>query len=442
MVLLSPTDAESMPLRELSALNFLLADRASSLLNRVLAINHTASWFSRIRSKNSPPFQDRIRLGQLRLSFCVLQPGDFLVVPRLWYHFVASTDLSVSITFWSREPAAPAVVRSSQDVAHEGRSGESCIEMGPPVGPSGAFLRLLGSLPTSQIASLIPSLELMARMSLTCKGAHQIATTNGVWEALFCRAWGNAAADLVSQQSDGSAIVWMHGYRNLLEDVQSSLLAGLESRKAFANAVRSWAEKGLLGCQVDFASDKTSLTDILGQIGIHPVAEFLHKHQQMIECKQARSGRTFLCELLAECSDPSIADLMQAWTAMLAEQFRPLSLEAALRLWLMRLGGLPGESPKIDRLATAFAEVYVGEHPNGLHSSDSAFIFVYSLIMLSTDQHHPRFSRRMTAEEFVRSNSGIAGRDGALGEDLPRAYLVGVYESIGRHPLLSWVRYD
>ena len=112
---------------------------------------------------------------------------------------------------------------------------------------------------------------------------------------------------------------------------------------------------------------------------------------------------------------------------MLAPSLRDLSLEASLRLFLL-LCRLPGEAPRIDRMLERFAAVHFRENPHGpFADADTAYIFCFSIIMLNTDLHNDAIppSRKMSADQFERSNRGING-----GGDLDAALLHRTHASI------------
>jgi cytohesin len=52
-------------------------------------------------------------------------------------------------------------------------------------------------------------------------------------------------------------------------------------------------------------------------------------------------------------------------------------------------------------------------------------MLAFSLIMLNTDLHNPSIKNKMTKEQFVKNNTGTG-----LGEDLPREFLLDVYQRI------------
>ncbi|CAM9848521.1 unnamed protein product, partial [Hapterophycus canaliculatus] len=92
--------------------------------------------------------------------------------------------------------------------------------------------------------------------------------------------------------------------------------------------------------------------------------------------------------------------------------FHGMTLEEALRHLLTDSGfRLPGESQKVDRLLSSFAECYVADNRDNptcpFSNSDTPFILSFAIIMLNTDLHRAnagkgrRRRRRMSKEEFI-----------------------------------------
>jgi len=112
-----------------------------------------------------------------------------------------------------------------------------------------------------------------------------------------------------------------------------------------------------------------------------------------------------------------------------SRDFRQQELDISLRNFLS-IFRLPGEAQKIDRMMEKFAEKYCQDNPDVFANADCAFVLSFSLIMLQTDLHNPGVVRKMTKDEFVRNNRGINN-----GQDLPREYLEGLYDSIVANPI-------
>ena len=80
-----------------------------------------------------------------------------------------------------------------------------------------------------------------------------------------------------------------------------------------------------------------------------------------------------------------------------------VSLDAALRKFISVIK-LPGESQKIDRIITLFAERYVACNPSGAHALDheeTACIIAFSLVMLNVDAHNDNIplKKKMTQSQ-------------------------------------------
>lgn len=60
-----------------------------------------------------------------------------------------------------------------------------------------------------------------------------------------------------------------------------------------------------------------------------------------------------------------------------------------------------------------------------MSSSDTIFVLSYSIIMLNTDLHSAKVTKKMSVAEFIRNNRGIDG-----GKDMPEHFLTDIYEAI------------
>ncbi|EQC29185.1 hypothetical protein SDRG_13059 [Saprolegnia diclina VS20] len=124
---------------------------------------------------------------------------------------------------------------------------------------------------------------------------------------------------------------------------------------------------------------------------------------------------------------PFHAQVRDAYVGMF--DFKKTTLDQALRLCLSKFR-LPGEAQKIDRMMETFSKEYyrqiqLDNLDQPLADADAAFILSFSIIMLNTDLHSDQIQRKMTVDEFVRNNRGINA-----GQDLPRAYLVALYNNL------------
>lgn len=88
---------------------------------------------------------------------------------------------------------------------------------------------------------------------------------------------------------------------------------------------------------------------------------------------------------------------------------------------------LPGEAQKIDRLMEKFASHYYESNTENslFNCPDAAYLFAYSIVMLTTDLHNPQVKRKITREQYVDINRN---NDGGL--NVPEEYILNVYESI------------
>lgn len=64
------------------------------------------------------------------------------------------------------------------------------------------------------------------------------------------------------------------------------------------------------------------------------------------------------------------------------------------------------------------------------HCKDTAYVLAFSLIMLNTDAHNPSVKKKMTVEDFINNNRGIAD-----GKDLDEQILRDLYDSITQNEI-------
>ena len=109
---------------------------------------------------------------------------------------------------------------------------------------------------------------------------------------------------------------------------------------------------------------------------------------------------------------------------------RAMDPEEALRACLQSFR-LPGEAQQIDRIVKEIAYEYYASHSdlsiggNFFASADAAYTFLFSVIMLNTDQHNPQVKKRMELRDFVRNNRKIND-----GNDIPEEVQSRVFASI------------
>jgi hypothetical protein len=104
--------------------------------------------------------------------------------------------------------------------------------------------------------------------------------------------------------------------------------------------------------------------------------------------------------------------------------------EEALRACLQSFR-LPGEAQQIDRIIKEIAYEFYNSHSdlsvigNYFASADAAYTFLFSVIMLNTDQHNPQVKKRMELRDFTRNNRKINE-----GTDIPEEVQTRVFNSI------------
>ena len=163
------------------------------------------------------------------------------------------------------------------------------------------------------------------------------------------------------------------------------------------------------------------------------VLKFLHDYEKDIGhvdgAKALRQIGTIDFDALGEFfGQPSSMDHLSAFIKSL--NLAPMDPEEALRACLQSFR-LPGEAQQIDRIVKEIAYEYYASHSdlsvpgNYFASADAAYTFLFSIIMLNTDQHNPQVKRRMELKDFVRNNRKINE-----GEDIPEEAQARIFASI------------
>jgi hypothetical protein len=125
-----------------------------------------------------------------------------------------------------------------------------------------------------------------------------------------------------------------------------------------------------------------------------------------------------------------------------AISFLGMNLDEALWHFLTHCGfRLPGEAQKVDRIINTFAECFFEDNAGDVAicpfpNEDEVYLLSFAVIMLNTDLHKAcergrRGKNRMTKQDFI-GNIWSAGQ----GENIPRNYLVSLYESIEKCPIV------
>jgi len=109
--------------------------------------------------------------------------------------------------------------------------------------------------------------------------------------------------------------------------------------------------------------------------------------------------------------------------------FKGLSIIATLRKVLTYIK-LPAEAQRIDRIMKEISVRFHSCNPSVYANSDTAYILMFSLIMLNTDLHNPRITKKLTKSQFIKNVKGIDN-----GNDLPRDHLEELYDNIRLHEI-------
>ena len=106
--------------------------------------------------------------------------------------------------------------------------------------------------------------------------------------------------------------------------------------------------------------------------------------------------------------------------------------EEALRACLQSFR-LPGEAQQIDRIVKEIAYEFYSSHSGTYFASaDAAYTFLFSVIMLNTDQHNPQVKRRMELKDFIRNNRKINE-----GVDIPEEVQTRVFNNIRNSQIVT-----
>ncbi|KAF7233140.1 hypothetical protein EG68_08133 [Paragonimus skrjabini miyazakii] len=123
--------------------------------------------------------------------------------------------------------------------------------------------------------------------------------------------------------------------------------------------------------------------------------------------------------------------VLDAFTRL--HDFRNRDFIPSLRRFLLSFQ-LPGESQKIDRILTSFADWYLEQNPSAFNSSHEAYVLAYAAILLNTTLHNANAKGQTLglSEEkiFVRT---LLNYDTET--DLPEDLIRKVYHDIKNEPI-------
>ncbi|KAI0021541.1 Sec7-domain-containing protein [Xylariomycetidae sp. FL0641] len=111
-------------------------------------------------------------------------------------------------------------------------------------------------------------------------------------------------------------------------------------------------------------------------------------------------------------------------------------VDEALRL-LLGSFRLPGESPLIERIITAFAKKYFSQTSQDVANEDAIFVLTYAIIMLNVDQHNPKLKNRMTLPDFERQLRGVNG-----GKNFDAEFVHATFEAIRQNEIILPEEHD
>jgi len=99
-------------------------------------------------------------------------------------------------------------------------------------------------------------------------------------------------------------------------------------------------------------------------------------------------------------------------------------VDRGLRI-LMQEFRLAGEAQQINRIIEAFSNSFYSLSPGPLRNTDACYLLTYAVMMLHTDAHNPRVSKKMSKPSFSASLAGCNDK-----HDFPKEYLSQIYDEI------------
>ena len=168
------------------------------------------------------------------------------------------------------------------------------------------------------------------------------------------------------------------------------------------------------------------------------VGHFLHEFSRELH-PPASGGTAWALRVIPSIDFETLGEFFgqpgEASAKALSDFIKSLNLaamdpEEALRACLQSFR-LPGEAQQIDRIIKEIAYEYYNSHSdltvagNYFASADAAYTFLFSVIMLNTDQHNPQVKKRMELKDFLRNNRKINE-----GQDIPEDVQARVFNSI------------
>ena len=448
VVILRDNGIDELSCAEAAALNIVIAERAAS--GGFPRPQRRPRWKSALPGRGAATDRSAtgcVAIGSLVLHYAWLDAGAMLLIPRGWLHYARCFGSTLSITYWEKPPPRPSA--SPRSNALSAPTASAGTESQAPQPTTASTQATLDALPAALIEAVLcccfgaagEAAPPVARARVVCRAAstcHVLrdGANESLWRFGYALHWGARAVESAAEWSSGSVVArrWAQAFACM-----HNLLLGEEMRARPRAAVLALRNKGLVRSHADLAAllhahhawvDADALTELLSappsttELFSTDEGGVLHRSHLEEVTRDEFTREAFTRGVHTRRSHRS---LLEEWLEVLAPSLRGLSLEGSLRLFLL-LCRLPGEAPRIDRLLERLAAVHFRENPDGpFADADSAYIFCYSMIMLNTDLHNDSIpaARKMTAEQFERSNRGINA-----GGNLDAAFVHGIHESI------------
>eukprot|EP00300_Choanocystis_sp_HF-7_P032992 c4492_g1_i1.p1 GENE.c4492_g1_i1~~c4492_g1_i1.p1 ORF type:complete len:1128 (-),score=201.97 c4492_g1_i1:28-3375(-) len=329
------------------------------------------------------------------------------------------TLVALVVTAHDEEPAAPAAPTVDEDAVpskpeHAHHVQFASPPLPPPLLPDDKWGLFVNTLPAEVVQHIISyTLDFTHSMHTLWhvdRRTREAVDVSVLWELAFETRWGRAneqnwprakesvGLGLCEQWRYQSDLPWR--LRCLLADAHCRLVLLVGSSKHAMFLIQFWTA---------LYTARSSPSEVLERVGL--VLHDLCPDRGSRALGDAFGGVNFPPDLRVQ--------FMKGFSV------QGTTVPQALRVIFGKIR-LPAEAQQIDRLlmsiATALStQLTMGGGPTDV---DQLYVFLYGIVLLSTDLHNPIVQKKMTLDQF------------ALGfRELPRAFLQEVYDEVARAPV-------